>query len=174
MLKIVILCVLATNAIGSYIQYQPYQYQPYQYQPAPAPTPAKVVKVEPPKPYEFKYNIKDQDGNTQARQESGDAQGNMKGSYEITSIDGLRRWLQYVADGAGFRAVIQTNEPGTDNQNPADVEIKVDAAPAPVKKVEKVIVKSVEPEYKLIKVPVRHGGYTPYHYGHHGPYAGVY
>lgn len=32
--------------------------------------------------------------------------------------------MDYVADQDGFRASIQTNEPGTDNQNPADVNIQ--------------------------------------------------
>lgn len=35
-----------------------------------------------------------------------------------------------MADDKGFRAVVKTNEPGTDNQNPADVEIISSAAPS--------------------------------------------
>lgn len=82
---------------------------------------SKAKNVEKPKPYEFAYDIKDEQHNSQARQETGDAHGNMKGSYRIQLANGLNRWVQYVADEEGFRATIETNEPGTDSQNPADV-----------------------------------------------------
>lgn len=120
----------------------------------------QVVKVidraepqEPPQPYDFSYDTTDDNGNRQGRQESGDAHGNMKGSYTIQGADGLSRRVEYVADGAGFRAVINTNEPGTDNQNPADVTMNVQEAPK-IKFVNAAPIK-----YKLIKVPV---------FGHYG------
>jgi len=40
---------------------------------------------------------------------------------------GLSRIVDYVADDAGYRAAIRTNEPGTANANPADVSISSSA-----------------------------------------------
>ncbi|KAG1714699.1 Cuticle protein 16.8 [Nymphon striatum] len=116
----------------------------------------KAEKVDPPSPYEFSYNIEDEEGNTQARQESGDDKGFMKGSYEITSVNGLRRWVEYVADGEGFRAWITTNEPGTDAQNPADVQMTVNETPELKEPTPK---KEIKQAYKTIRVPVGYGGY---------------
>ena len=31
--------------------------------------------------------------------------------------------VEYVADAAGYRATVKTNEPGTANANPADVQV---------------------------------------------------
>ena len=64
------------------------------------------------------------------RQEQGDELGNKKGSYGYIDAYGISRQVDYVADDKGFRAVVKTNEPGTDNQNPADVEIISSAAPS--------------------------------------------
>lgn len=68
------------------------------------------------------YDIVDELGNVQGRKEIGDSLGNKKGSYSIALIDGRRRIVEYVADGNGFRAIVRSNEPGTDaSQDPADV-----------------------------------------------------
>ncbi|KAG1658869.1 Cuticle protein 16.8 [Nymphon striatum] len=83
----------------------------------------KVETYEKPQPFEFAYEIVDDYYNTQARQESGDEYGNVKGSYSQKNAEGLERVVEYVADEGGFRAIVKTNEPGTDNQNSADVEI---------------------------------------------------
>lgn len=48
----------------------------------------------------------------------------MSGSYTVQGEDGLGRVVDYIADENGFRATIRTNEPGTANQNPADVVIE--------------------------------------------------
>ncbi|KAG1671210.1 Cuticle protein 10.9 [Nymphon striatum] len=91
----------------------------------------KQESYEEPRPYEFAFNIKD-DYNTEIhRQETGDDYGNVKGSYGYTDAYGLYRQVEYTADEYGFKANIKTNEPGTDNQNPADVLIY--AEPAQVK-----------------------------------------
>ncbi|KAG1663122.1 Cuticle protein 16.8 [Nymphon striatum] len=82
-----------------------------------------VETYEKPQPFEFAYEIVDDYYNTQARQESGDEYGNVKGSYSQKNAEGLERVVEYVADEGGFRAIVKTNEPGTDNQNSADVEI---------------------------------------------------
>ncbi|KAG1658868.1 Cuticle protein 16.8 [Nymphon striatum] len=86
----------------------------------------KVETYEKPQPFEFAYEIVDDYYNTQARQESGDEYGNVKGSYSQKNAEGLERVVEYVADEGGFRAIVKTNEPGTDNQNSADVEITAD------------------------------------------------
>ncbi|GBN72131.1 hypothetical protein AVEN_183769-1, partial [Araneus ventricosus] len=48
-------------------------------------------------------------------------------SYGFTDGRGIHRQVNYVADHAGFRAQVKTNEPGTANQNPAAVHIISDA-----------------------------------------------
>lgn len=73
--------------------------------------------------YAFGYNIIDPYGATNSREEKGDANGNVVGSYSLTDIDGRARKVNYVADKLGFRAAIDTNEPGTGNSDPAAVVI---------------------------------------------------
>lgn len=74
-------------------------------------------------PYRFVYNIKGKNGQTeQYRQEVGDGKF-LSGSYGYVLPDGIYRHVDYVADERGFRAFIRTSEPGTANQNPANVVI---------------------------------------------------
>ena len=70
--------------------------------------------------YAFGYHIKDPWGATNFRKESGDAWGNKRGSYGLKDVDGRERIVKYVADKGGFRAKIQTNEPGTSSLDSAD------------------------------------------------------
>ncbi|XP_035219095.1 cuticle protein 16.8-like isoform X1 [Stegodyphus dumicola] len=84
---------------------------------------------EKPQPYSFGYDVKDDYGTTLTRKEEGDDYGNKRGSYGYVDAYGIYRQVDYVADDKGFRAAIKTNEPGTENQNPADVEIQSEAAP---------------------------------------------
>lgn len=72
------------------------------------------------KPYSFNYVAQGEDG-TSTREETADGNGRVVGSYTLAVEDGRRRTVQYVADADGFRANVETNEPGTDSQNPADV-----------------------------------------------------
>ncbi|GBN16415.1 Cuticle protein 16.8 [Araneus ventricosus] len=74
-----------------------------------------------PQPFKFGYSVKDKHGE-QHREEVGDGK-NVKGSYGFTDARGVNRQVNYVADHAGFRAQVKTNEPGTANQNPASVHI---------------------------------------------------
>lgn len=82
------------------------------------------------------YDIVDEYGNANSRRESGDSAGNKYGSYTINLADGRQRVVEYKADKYGFRAVVKSNEPGTDaSQDPADVDAQgiggyVAAAPA--------------------------------------------
>lgn len=80
-------------------------------------------------PYRFNYNVKDKNGLTeQYRQEAGDGKF-LTGSYGYVLPDGIFRHVDYVADDRGFRAFIRTSEPGTANQNPADVVINSSPVP---------------------------------------------
>lgn len=82
------------------------------------------------KPYNFAYESADGVGNSHSRQESADANGVVTGSYVIQTADGLYRTVNYVADESGFRASIDSNEPGVDNKDPADVAISHQDPPA--------------------------------------------
>ncbi|XP_035216965.1 keratin, type I cytoskeletal 9-like [Stegodyphus dumicola] len=84
-----------------------------------------------PQPYNFDYQAQDEQGNTHYRNEQGDQNGNVQGSYGYTDVQGLYRVVEYVADANGFRANIRTNEPGTDSrESPADVVLVAEPAPA--------------------------------------------
>ena len=75
----------------------------------------KEVHAEPvyaPQPYSFGYDTVDEYGNKQFRQETSDASNAKTGSYGYTDANGVYRRVDYVADAAGFRATISTNEPG--------------------------------------------------------------
>ncbi|XP_015928969.1 adult-specific rigid cuticular protein 15.7-like [Parasteatoda tepidariorum] len=84
-----------------------------------------VYEHHAPKPYKFGYSIKDKHGE-QHREESGTG-GHVTGSYGFTDARGIKRQVNYIADKAGFRAKVKTNEPGTANQNPAAVQLISDA-----------------------------------------------
>lgn len=74
--------------------------------------------------YNFGYGIKDHDhGSESFHKESGDHANNKWGSYGIKDSDGRWRIVNYVADKNGFRASIESNEPGVGSQNPAHVVI---------------------------------------------------
>ncbi|UYV75090.1 hypothetical protein LAZ67_12002441, partial [Cordylochernes scorpioides] len=84
------------------------------------------ANIEPIQPYKFEYNIPvgDHNGFGQiSRQESKDESGRVVGSYSINDPDGRQRIVNYVADDLGYRASIQTNEPGTKSESSADVNI---------------------------------------------------
>ncbi|GBM98072.1 hypothetical protein AVEN_176939-1 [Araneus ventricosus] len=75
-----------------------------------------------PQPYAFGYSVRDHHSE-QHRQENGNGHGAVVGSYGFTDARGIARQVNYVADHAGFRARVNTNEPGTSNQNPAAVQL---------------------------------------------------
>ncbi|OQR75815.1 hypothetical protein BIW11_00707 [Tropilaelaps mercedesae] len=72
-----------------------------------------------PQPYQFGYESVDEHGTKQVRHEVSDAYNNKKGSYSFTDARGIARRVDYVADAAGFRATVHTNEPGTAPSTPA-------------------------------------------------------
>ncbi|PRD33096.1 UNVERIFIED_CONTAM: Cuticle protein 14 isoform a [Trichonephila clavipes] len=82
--------------------------------------------------YNFGYDEGHLTGGT-FRKEAGDALGNKVGSYGLRDADGRVRVVNYVADAAGFRADIKTNEPGVEPKDPAATTINkaLVVAPAP-------------------------------------------
>lgn len=78
-----------------------------------------------PQPYSFGYTIKDKEG-VQHRQEAGNGAGMVQGNYGFIDNKGIHRQVDYVADNAGFRAQVKTNEPGTSGQSPAAVHMMSD------------------------------------------------
>ncbi|KAH9371573.1 hypothetical protein HPB48_021234 [Haemaphysalis longicornis] len=69
--------------------------------------------VMPPQPYSFGYDNTDEFGTRLFHKEQGDASNAKTGSYGYRDANGLFRTVKYVADANGFRATIDTNEPGT-------------------------------------------------------------
>ncbi|XP_035211418.1 cuticle protein 14-like [Stegodyphus dumicola] len=81
--------------------------------------------------YNFGYNEGHLSGGS-FRKESGDGHGNVAGSYGLRDADGRVRVVNYVADAAGFRADIKSNEPGVEPKDPAHASInKAGLAVAP-------------------------------------------
>ncbi|KAL3210668.1 hypothetical protein MRX96_008618 [Rhipicephalus microplus] len=67
----------------------------------------------PPQPYSFGYDNVDEFGNRQFHSEQADSNNAKTGSYGYRDANGLYRRVNYVADAYGFRATVDTNEPGT-------------------------------------------------------------
>ncbi|GIY09699.1 hypothetical protein CEXT_654901 [Caerostris extrusa] len=88
-----------------------------------------LQESHPPHPFHFGYDVLDEHGNKQQRQEQGDQHGNVKGSYGYVDAHGVYRQVDYVADHSGFRAVVQSNEPGVANEDPADVKLTAKSPP---------------------------------------------
>ncbi|KAK8772638.1 hypothetical protein V5799_024130 [Amblyomma americanum] len=74
-----------------------------------------------PQPYSFGYDTVDEYGNRQFRSEQGDVNNVKTGSYGYRDVNGLYRRVNYIADANGFRATVDTNEPGTAPGSSADV-----------------------------------------------------
>ena len=72
--------------------------------------------------YQFGYNEDHATGGT-FRRESGNGLGQVVGSYGLRDADGRVRTVNYVADALGFRANINSNEPGVEPKDPAAVAI---------------------------------------------------
>jgi len=131
------LAILILASVALVCQSTPDYYKPAFYrQPAPvylAPAPIRyeppIAIKEAPKPYSFGYNAPAIGGGS-SRHESSDGNGRVVGSYTVVDADGRARVVDYYADETGFHANVKTNEPGTANQNPADVSVESYAAPA--------------------------------------------
>ncbi|KAL1486442.1 hypothetical protein MTO96_031385 [Rhipicephalus appendiculatus] len=86
----------------------------------------------PPQPYSFGYDNVDEFGNRQFRSERGDSNNAKTGSYGYRDANGLYRRVNYVADAYGFRATVDTNEPGTAPGASADVVFNASPVVPPV------------------------------------------
>lgn len=87
-----------------------------------APTFLPIQEI--PVSFAFGYDVSDGLGMTQKRHESS-SNGIVEGTYGYSSPNGVYRRVFYVADGDGFKARVQSNEPGMANNNPADSEYNV-------------------------------------------------
>ncbi|GBN02674.1 hypothetical protein AVEN_22152-1 [Araneus ventricosus] len=119
-----------------------------------------------PQPYAFGYSVRDHHSE-QHRQETGNGHGAVVGSYGFTDARGIARRVNYVADHAGFRAQVNTNEPGTANQNPAAVHVN-SHQPHAVRVVEPFHARPVG----VVAVPAAHGLGVEYDLGHGYGYGG--
>lgn len=86
---------------------------------------APVEKEEKPDPYSFSFEESNEDGTQMTRQESGNEQGVVQGSYSYIDANGITRIVNYIADDDGFRASISSNEPGVITSEPASVQYSV-------------------------------------------------
>lgn len=77
---------------------------------------APIAETE---PYAFDYSVEGS-----SRRESGDTKGVVRGQYTLSSPDGSRRIVDYIADRDGFRASVNTNEFGTESRAPANVNLR--------------------------------------------------
>ncbi|KAH6938198.1 hypothetical protein HPB50_007381 [Hyalomma asiaticum] len=106
---------MALNGLDK-LAYSDYEYYDvHQLPPTPSRYPAKAAR-----PYKFDYNIADHVGNQQYRIERADAGNTKTGAYGYRDINGIFRHVNYIADKYGFRAVVNTNEPGTAPMDSAD------------------------------------------------------
>ncbi|XP_075535103.1 uncharacterized protein LOC142570626 [Dermacentor variabilis] len=97
----------------------------------------------PPQPYSFGYDNSDQYGTKSFYKEQGDASNRKTGMYGYTDANGIFRQVKYIADAGGFRAKIDTNEPGTAPGASADAVYNAKPLPA-------------GPQYRII------GGSSPF------------
>lgn len=79
-------------------------------------------------PYSFGYEHSGEHQSS-SRSESSDGK-KVTGHYTLQGADGIHRIVHYVADFDGFRASIQTNEPGTESHNPSGVLFQSNQLPA--------------------------------------------
>ncbi|GFU17692.1 cuticle protein 10.9 [Nephila pilipes] len=99
-------------------------------------------------PYEFGFDMNDGKGTDQHRQESADEAGVVTGSYGYRDVYGVYRLVNYIADKNGFRAFVQSNEPGVANPGSADVVVMAERPPP------KAVAESLKPQQPTaVEVP---------------------
>ncbi|KAL1442504.1 hypothetical protein MTO96_030766 [Rhipicephalus appendiculatus] len=91
-----------------------------------------VDPVYPPQPYSFGYDNVDEFGTQSYHKEQGDANNVKTGTYGYRDANGIFRRVSYVADANGFRATVDTNEPGTAPGSSADVVFNAKPISVPV------------------------------------------
>ncbi|XP_065300269.1 cuticle protein 10.9-like [Dermacentor albipictus] len=92
---------------------------------------AAGASYQPPQPYSFGYDSTDEFGTQLFHKEQGDASNAKSGSYGYRDANGLFRTVKYVADANGFRATVDTNEPGTAPGASADAVFNANPVAAP-------------------------------------------
>ncbi|KAG0432757.1 hypothetical protein HPB47_020556 [Ixodes persulcatus] len=110
--KVAFLCLLSSAFAGDRFL-RPGFIQARFGQPGFASGAATIDPVYAPQPYSFGYDNVDEFGTKLFHNEQGDASNAKRGSYGYTDANGLFRRVSYVADANGFRATVDTNEPGT-------------------------------------------------------------
>ncbi|UYV65407.1 hypothetical protein LAZ67_3004276 [Cordylochernes scorpioides] len=125
------------------------------------------IVFQEPSPYGYKYAVEDGFGNTQERAEEGDGAGAVKGSYSVQDANGVYRVVEYLADDLGFRALVKTNEPGTANQNPADVLVVAEDVPPHVADYTAHHQAHLQAHHAHHHVPVPHLHHAHHHHAHH-------
>ncbi|XP_065285730.2 cuticle protein 2-like [Dermacentor albipictus] len=128
--------------------------------------------ASPPQPYSFGYDSVDEYGNRQFRSEQGDSSNAKTGSYGYRDANGLYRRVNYVADANGFRATVDTNEPGTALGASADAVFN--AAPV-VPPVPSGAAQTAAPTAFAARAasPYNAGGYSGYGRYGYNPYEGA-
>jgi len=140
--KVILICAVSAACATHYggLHYAATHYQPLYA----AAADVKAAHAEPeyaPQPYSFGYDTVDEYGNKQFRQETSDANNAKTGSYGYTDANGIYRRVDYIADAAGYRATISTNEPGTKAGQSADAIYNTPDSPGAAK-VETPVVKA--------------------------------
>ncbi|KAH9371574.1 hypothetical protein HPB48_021235 [Haemaphysalis longicornis] len=90
-----------------------------------------TLPTQPPRPYSFGYDNTDEYGTRLFHNEQSDANNARTGSYGYRDAYGIFRTVRYVADANGFRATIDTNEPGTQAGASADAVFNANPVAAP-------------------------------------------
>ncbi|KAH9371584.1 hypothetical protein HPB48_000460 [Haemaphysalis longicornis] len=80
---------------------------------------------------QLRYDNTDEFGTQLFHSEQGDANNAKTGSYGYRDANGLFRTVKYVADANGFRAMVDTNEPGTLPGASADAVFNANPVVAP-------------------------------------------
>ncbi|XP_077512054.1 uncharacterized protein LOC144122999 [Amblyomma americanum] len=91
---------------------------------------ARQEQYYPPQPYSFGYDNVDEYGTKSFHKEQGDAANAKTGTYGYSDANGIFRRVKYIADAGGFRAKIDTNEPGTETGASADAVFNSNPLPA--------------------------------------------
>ncbi|KAL1476349.1 hypothetical protein MTO96_036569 [Rhipicephalus appendiculatus] len=128
--------------------------------------------ASPPQPYSFGYDNMDEYGNRQFRSEQGDSNNAKTGSYGYRDVNGLYRRVNYVADANGFRATVDTNEPGTAPGASADAVFN--AAPVVPPVPSGAVLGGAPAAYAAgPAAPYNTGGYSGYGRYGYNPYSGT-
>lgn len=87
------------------------------------------------------------------RREQASPNGGVTGSYGLRDADGRLRTVNYIADAAGFRAAITSNEPGVESKNTAGVLYNQgEVPPGPVID-ETLLLEPAHPAGRLLAAP---------------------